>query len=133
MTTHQRKPSHVAPGVKRAAGVFMFVGLCTLGSAAHAQDPVQVNFTAAGCPQGPVGDITAGRGQQITWQAYQNGQPASVSFDIYFDPLRGQPHRGPQGTIRANIDPNAPTVQYKYTIVGADCPQSPLDPNIFVN
>jgi len=104
-----------------------------LSSVAMAQHQVRINFDAAGCPQHPVADVAAGRGQQITWQAYQNGVEARVPFDIYFDPLRGQPHNGNNGTVRANIDPAAPRVDYKYTIVGGSCPNNPLDPNIRVN
>jgi len=116
-------------------GLPLLAALCaTLASgAAVSQVSVQVNFDAAGCPQHPVTDVAAGKGQQVIWQAYQDGAPARVPFKIYFDPLRGQPHNGPQGTVRANVDGGSPSVNYKYTIVGDNCTNAPLDPNFRVN
>ena len=116
-------------------GLISVSGACAMlaSAASMSQVNVQVNFDATGCPQPPVIDVVAGRGQQVVWQAYIGGAAASVPFKIFFDPLRGQPHNGPQGTIRANVDSGSPSVNYKYTIVGDNCPQAPLDPNFRVN
>jgi hypothetical protein len=107
-----------------------FAAVVSSGSVAEVN--VTINFDPQGCPVAPVTDASAGRRQQVTWQAHQNGEPTSTPFKIYFDPLRGQPHNGNTGTVRANIDPSAPKGLYKYTVVGSNCLDKPLDPNIRV-
>ena len=102
---------------------------------ASAQIEIPIRFDSEGCPvRGSVANVGARRGNTITWQAYdQQGASATVAFKIYFDPLQGPTLRAPQGSVSRAIDGLAPKVDYKYTIVGDDCEDEPLDPNIRVD
>lgn len=77
------------------------------------------------------------RNQFIEWQAVDSSGPIEEGFDIYFDPIRGTRLPAPAGKLRRQIDPDAPTVQYKYTIwdrVTGTNPHvcNPLDPHFRV-
>ncbi len=52
----------------------------------------------------------------VKWQAVDSSGNINEGFDIYFDPFRGTRLPAPAGKVQRQIDPDAPTVQYKYTI-----------------
>jgi hypothetical protein len=69
----------------------------------------------------------------ITWQAVDDtGNDSTESFELFFDPIRGQPLKAPRGTLQRPVDNSAPVGLYKYTVVGSRCTGSPLDPNFRV-
>ena len=117
-----------------ALSVLPAVLMFTIGPAS-AQTEIPIRFDSAGCPvSGSVSDVGARRGNMITWQAYdQQGAPTEVAFKLYFDPLQGPTLRAPRGRVSRAIDDDAPRVDYKYTIVGDNCEEEPLDPNIRVD
>lgn len=69
---------------------------------------------SCGLPYTP--DICVKQGKSIRWVS----DPAGTPFNIYFDPLVGQPHRALDGTYEKNIDQSAPPSRYKYTVTGPD-------------
>lgn len=117
------------------AGGFLPLSLLFFANPASAQVEIPIKFDPSGCPvKGSVSDVGAKRGNTITWQSYnQQSERTAVAFKVYFDPLQGPTLRAPQGTVSRAIDDLAPKVDYKYTIVGDDCEDNPLDPNIRVD
>lgn len=91
-----------------------------------------ISFDEGGCPRAvSLRTIKARRRQRIVWQAVDaNGEMAQTPFELFFDPIRGNPLRAPAGRLSKSIDFRAPTVEYKYTIVGLRCPDKPLDPSL---
>jgi hypothetical protein len=70
----------------------------------------------------------------ITWQAVDEmGNDSTEKFEIFFDPIQGQPLIAPRGNLKRPVDNGAPIGLYKYTVVGSRCAASPLDPNFRVN
>jgi hypothetical protein len=78
--------------------------------------------------------------KHVTWQAYKEDGtvfPAGQGpkFELFFDPIQGQPIVAQNGKKQVNLDPNAPRVTYKYTVWrdasdNNDKECEPLDPNI---
>lgn len=69
---------------------------------------------SCGLPYTP--DICVKQGKFVRWVS----DPAGAGFNIYFDPLVGQPHTAPQGNLQKRVDPSAPLAKYKYTVTGGD-------------
>ena len=93
--------------------------------------PVTISFDGGGCPTGVNPDyvqISKANGDKVAWQA----QPANFDFDIYFDPFQGRPISSRGGYVKSPpIDGRTPSnVEFKYTVVGANCPGRPYDPRI---
>jgi hypothetical protein len=99
--------------------------------------PVEVRPNAdVSCPGNPdKSAICADRGRQIVWQSVDAAyEPMSRGYEIFFDPFVGPSlDAGPTGQARATIRPGVPAVEYKYTVVGDDCPDKPLDPRIIID
>ncbi len=77
------------------------------------------------------------RNKLVKWQAVDSSGNIKEGFDIYFDPIRGRHLPARNGNVQRQIDPDAPTVQYKYTIwdrVTGGNPHvcNPLDPHFRV-
>jgi len=89
---------------------------------------ININFDAGQCPTGVSSEPSVSRGQMITWQSVPEGIP----FEIFFDPIQGQPLRAPRGNLQRPVNGGVPNADYKYTVVGTSCPDRPLDPNIRV-
>jgi hypothetical protein len=112
----------------------LLLPLAIMSTAALGEMEIGITFNDAGCPIPPVAEAIATRGQTITWQAYdQQGAKSREAFKLYFDPIQGATMRGNRGKVSRPIDDDAPKVEYKYTVVGERCEESPLDPNIRVN
>ena len=91
---------------------------------------VSIAFDGNGCPTSATPamfDIE--NNKRVQWQSV----PAE-SYEIYFDPFKGQPHKSnSNGELKSNpFDTKSPAtasgIAYKYTIVGDKCPNAPLDP-----
>ncbi|MEJ2603860.1 MAG: hypothetical protein P8172_11290 [Gammaproteobacteria bacterium] len=100
--------------------------------------PVEVRPNAdVSCPRNPdKSAICADRGRQIVWQSVNAAdEPMSLGYEIFFDPFVGRPlDAGPtSGLVRATIRRDVPAVEYKYTVVGDNCPDKPLDPRIIID
>lgn len=101
---------------------------------------VKIFFNADSCPQSvDIGEveITRANNDRVIWRAYGAGGADRIpeSFSIHFDPFRGQPldDDNADGEVQSpTVDPKAPPGVYKYTVLGAKCPDTPLDPNIRV-
>ncbi len=73
--------------------------------------------------------------KQVAWQSYSVADPNTPSthrFEVFFDPFQAGPplHTNNGSVPKKRLDPNAPTGNYKYLIVGKDCVGPPLDPMI---
>jgi hypothetical protein len=128
-----------------AAGSYLAILVMSLGPAglpAQAGDiPVKIIFHGA-CPD----RIAAGetdpivdrkKHDLIVWSAVlaDGTTPMTEGFSIHFDPFAGQPlvDTNSDGTVKSKkVKETAPPGIYKYTVLGKNCPQAPLDPNIRV-
>ncbi len=72
----------------------------------------------------------AKRKDKLVWTS----KPEGKDFTLYFDPLKGGPkHKSQGGTYDRHIDEKIPVnVEYKYTVVGKECPEKPHDPRIVI-
>lgn len=106
---------------------------------------VEITFTDKGCPvEVSDDDFEVKNTKHIVWQSVDaGGDPIVVDYEIYFDPFKGQPHKGVgNGRIKRKIDDKAPAtyagqkaIEYKYTIYGVPCTQGTdmyLDPRFTV-
>ena len=119
---------------RRQCALAAAVLAAVFSAGAAAQVHIAITFDGKGCPLPGVEEAVVDRGKKIYWQAYDTeGQPSRQEFRIYFDPLKGSTLKAPQGKVDHPVDSNASTVEYKYTIVGDGCEDSPLDPRIRVN
>jgi hypothetical protein len=126
-----------------ACGVAILVGACASNSKAQEPDsigdiPVSIQFDASGCPKKVTPEIfDVDQGKRIVWQAVdKDGRNMDIRYEIYFDPFKGQPLKSdPKGRKKSPpFDRNAPAtpppkgIEYKYSIVGEECKDEPLDP-----
>lgn len=101
---------------------------------------VKITFDAQGCPLAAnpdTFDIT--KSKKIAWQAIDaSGNPVAQSYTIYFDPFAGRPlNSKTDGQLKSPpFDKSAPAtaagIEYKYSIVGVNCPNAPLDPRFLL-
>jgi hypothetical protein len=144
---NKMRNARVIPGTA-LVGAMIFVGAFAMSSVAQessaqapvpvvvdCDDPADVNvkikFNGDGCPIKAIPDkfeIT-GRNKFICWESVDlAGKRKVFSFELFFDPFNGKPHKSPGGTgrVRAKINKDAPItesgVDYKYTVSGKDCP-----------
>lgn len=75
-----------------------------------------VEAEANSCNLAKPSDICVKQGKFVQWVS----NPAGTAFNIYFDPLVGQPLKAPQGKLRKRIAPSTPPSMYKYTVTGGD-------------
>lgn len=113
---------------------------------------VRVDFDSGNCPTNAVPDLAKlykSGVKKITWTAHDsNGMPAAISFEIFFDPFKGRPHKTTNGVLTSPpLDTGMPDkskkpgnstvhqhVNFKYTILGTNCVSKvALDPRIRVS
>ena len=85
--------------------------------------------------QGYQDALCARPAQKVTWQSVdEHGSWIDEEFDIYFSPFPSRVIPGPNGRAAATVvdRPRPPKGEYKYTVVGRECPDGPLDPRIIV-
>lgn len=104
---------------------------------------VETESGPAICPTGvsePNVYVDKANKTEITWVAYNENYGAEVEqeFAIYFDPFKNSSLESRKGSPKNQVtspklgDYDIPLAEYKYTIVGTNCPQRPLDPRITV-
>ena len=132
------------------SGATIFMGVFASNTIAQVPDTtalelanhqlVMITFNAQGCPleaNPTTFDIT--KSKKIAWQAIDaSGNPVAQSYTIYFDPFAGRPlNSKSDGQLQSPpFDQSAPAtpagIEYKYTIVGVNCPNAPLDPRFLL-
>lgn len=135
---------------KRAAAGVVALAISALfhaGSVAAAEYSLVIEFDDDNCPEAvddagkSCGDdamkdkACAKRNDKLVWTT----RPAGKDFRLYFDPLKGGPkHESKDGKYSRHIedkrgDEKIPAgVEYKYTVVGNECPHKPHDPRIVI-
>ena len=96
---------------------------------------IAVRFTDDGCPieAYPNNFLIKDTSDFLCWvSADSAGNRAPHRFDLYFDPLVGPSHdSGGNGLVSKRINRSAPLtaegVEYKYTVVGYNCPSANPD------
>jgi hypothetical protein len=123
------------------AMLLVTAGMSANSLSVQAMDVVDISvfFDELKCPV-RVGDeySEATSPQKLRWTAYSAGDGGErltdVSYDIFFDPFVGASltDSNSNGVVTSKpVDPKAPVgVDYKYTIVGSECLDHPLDPYI---
>lgn len=127
-----------------AVPLFALVG-CVGGGSLQAQESMEatetpteevyVLYDASNCPT-EVSNyaIVATEGvSKIRWQSAEKAEdgtysPISTGFDVYFSPFQGDQIPGSGGKTNVKVVKDVPVALYKYTVVGRDCPDKPLDP-----
>jgi hypothetical protein len=107
--------------------------------------PVQIIFTGEPGEMCPVRVLpeasleVSKEKNKVVWRAVnEQYEEISVQYEIYFDPFTGRPLRSfNDGSLTSPpFDKKTPVttkgIEYKYTILGDDCPDKPLDPRITV-
>jgi hypothetical protein len=121
------------------AGVVTFMGALastTVAQVSTVDVNVNIEFDAAGCPQSvDLDDFFVDKAKRVIWQSVDaDGNIFDQSYEIYFDPFKGQPLRSDNKGRRKSppFDTGAPAtaegIQYKYSIVGDNCKHAPYDP-----
>jgi hypothetical protein len=105
---------------------------------------VYIKFDASGCPKdvNPK-NLDVDKSKFVVWQSVEDPNdpdpvPVDADYQVYFDPFVGKPQKSnTNGWVRSlpfnsKVPPTAGTarVEYKYTIVGEKCEDTPLDPRI---
>ena len=118
------------------AALLSFVSTGSIAADIH----IKVKFDGNSCPIGvdkDNGEVTRASRDKVIWTAYNDNGTSrvQVQYSIYFDPFRGKPlaDSNADGVITSDpVDQNAPEAEYKYTVLGASCPQKPFDPRLRV-
>ncbi len=113
------------------------------GMTARADDiPVTILFDGH-CPKSVSDDeptLKKARRDRIVWTAQlADGTLVTEGYSIYFDPFVGHSYKDSDGNgvveslpLKDDDNKATPPGIYKYTILGENCPDDPLDPNIRV-
>lgn len=142
INAYKKKPT----GRRLAAGSSLAILALALGlggMTARADDiPVTIIFEGP-CPK-TVSDnepvLEKARRDRIVWTAQlADGTPMTEGYSIYFDPFVGRPFKDSDGNgvlesppLNDGDNKATPPGVYKYTVLGKNCPDYPLDPNIRV-
>jgi hypothetical protein len=108
-----------------------------------AGNDVCVNIRFVGdCPDSvDHNDFVINGSKFVVWQSVELSaaqEPTSSDYTIYFDPFKGgKPlgSKGNKGRVKSQKVESPLTevgIEYKYTIVGDNCPDKPLDPRFRV-
>ena len=120
--------------------LFAAVCLGVGGAIAQAADvEVKIEFDTQQCPTDvskKTADVKKSGPDRIKWVALDaSGAAYNGGYKIYFEPFRGGKPLSTNNSelISQPVDNRVPSnVTYKYTIVGNNCPDQPLDPHIRV-
>lgn len=122
----------------------ILVAALGLGGTTTRADDIHVTILFDGsCPQSVSHDepvLERARRDRIVWTAkLADGTPMTEGFAIYFDPFIGRPFKDSDGNgvlesppLKDDDNRATPPGIYKYTVLGKNCPDDPLDPNIRV-
>lgn len=142
-------PVRRAPAAIAIASLALLLSACAVGSYQLEPPSAEIKFED-GCPKDvmPVGAsgltcpdpgdedaLCARPAQKVIWQSVdEDGNWTEDEFDIYFSPFPSRVIPGRNGRAAATVldRPKPPKGEYKYTVVGRDCPDDPLDPRIIV-
>ena len=86
----------------------------------------------ATCPNTQKSGFCVGRNKRIRWVS----DPTGIKYDIYYDPIQGQPmHSNANGIMNKHIDAAAPYSLYKYSILrdGCDSTKYTHEPHIRID
>ncbi len=122
----------------------ILVAALGLGGATTRADDIHVTILFDGsCPERVSNDepvLERARRDRIVWTAkLADGTPMTEGFSIYFDPFVGRPFKDSDGNgvlesppLQNDDNRATPPGIYKYTVLGKNCTDAPLDPNIRV-
>ena len=139
----------IRAAVLGAAASLFAAGCATVDMADPETADGRIEFNEVGCPTkvtpnsksactspGNSDKICSKPGKHISWQSVDSSDDAvRQRYRIYFDPFKSGAtiRSNAQGFARARTDDKAPKVEYKYTVIGEDCPGAPLDPRIILD
>ena len=149
---NKKQNVNVIPGVA-LVGAMALVGGCAMNSVAQEaslEDPkkcepktnevcVNIRFLSNGCPDSVDNNNFVIDGNKfVVWQSVELSEeqdPTGESYTIYFDPFKGNPLKSNNGRKKSTPIDSPITeagIEYKYTIIGENCQDEPLDPRFTV-